>query len=464
MTTNQENLKDLLQDGFTLQKKSKKTMTKATDAQENLSSLLKADSKSKKSVEVATKHPNKLGAGASERKKLKKPEDKVAAVMKEFKNGTLHSGSGEIVTDVKQAKAIAMSEAGLSKAQVDLQFELLKVKPVESKETSKEKKMTKAQDKLKSLLKGKKYNVGDISQKTGLRKIAPGKWVPVAGGAKGKSSGSKEKTETKGITKLSSDDKKIALHQRDNLGYSYDQIAQGFNISVANLKQSLGSKKDRKPVENKDTKKLKELGLTEKDAQDSALEFLKDNGWSVDDIEDIREGDFGEGYTIEVNGEEYLMVTEQEARNAAEEDLRNFIDDVGVTGFTDGFWQQHIDKEKLGRDLSYDSYVDRDLGYEEPDRYLDEEPEGEDGDWSDDQRERAGDKAEEEYNERVTDDPIGYLEEIYGDINEFQNLSSYVDEDSLIDEAISVDGIAHFLARYDGNEQEAGNRFFYRTN
>lgn len=114
-------------DGFTLQKKSKKTITKATDAQENLSSLLKADSKSKKSVEVATKHPNKLGAGASERKKLKKPGDKVAAVMKEFKNGTLHSGSGEIVTDVKQAKAIAISEAGLSKA---IQFfsNLLKAK------------------------------------------------------------------------------------------------------------------------------------------------------------------------------------------------------------------------------------------------------------------------------------------------------------------------------------------------
>jgi len=137
-------------------KDSKKQVAKATDAQVKLSSILKADSKSKKSVEVATKHPNKLGAGAAKRKKLKKPEDKVAAVMKEFKNGTLHSGSGEIVTDVKQAKAIAMSEAGLSKAQVDLQFELLKAKPVESKEILKEKPMTKAtdaQNKLMDLLK-----------------------------------------------------------------------------------------------------------------------------------------------------------------------------------------------------------------------------------------------------------------------------------------------------------------------
>lgn len=35
--------------------------------------------------------------------------------MKEFKKGTLHSGSGEIVKNPKQAIAIALSEAGLSK-------------------------------------------------------------------------------------------------------------------------------------------------------------------------------------------------------------------------------------------------------------------------------------------------------------------------------------------------------------
>jgi len=40
---------------------------------------------------------------------------KVAKVMGEFKRGTLHSGSGKKVTKRKQAVAIAMSEAGLSK-------------------------------------------------------------------------------------------------------------------------------------------------------------------------------------------------------------------------------------------------------------------------------------------------------------------------------------------------------------
>jgi hypothetical protein len=65
-------------------------------------------------IKKAMIHPNKLGAGAKKRKHLK-GQTKVSAVMREFYRGTLHSGSGEIVTDVNQAKAIAMSEAGLSK-------------------------------------------------------------------------------------------------------------------------------------------------------------------------------------------------------------------------------------------------------------------------------------------------------------------------------------------------------------
>jgi hypothetical protein len=68
----------------------------------------------KTAVKKAMKHSNKLGAGAKKRTALK-PKDKVETVMKEYGRGTLHSGSGPIVKNRKQAIAIAMSEAGKSK-------------------------------------------------------------------------------------------------------------------------------------------------------------------------------------------------------------------------------------------------------------------------------------------------------------------------------------------------------------
>lgn len=45
-----------------------------------------------------------------------KKQDKVGKVMKEYKEGTLHSGKGgPVVKSRKQAVAIAMSQAGMSK-------------------------------------------------------------------------------------------------------------------------------------------------------------------------------------------------------------------------------------------------------------------------------------------------------------------------------------------------------------
>ena len=46
---------------------------------------------------------------------MKKPQEKVARVMREFKAGDLKSSSGQKVTNPKQAIAIGLSEAGISK-------------------------------------------------------------------------------------------------------------------------------------------------------------------------------------------------------------------------------------------------------------------------------------------------------------------------------------------------------------
>ena len=51
--------------------------------------------------------------------KAKNPQNKVAQVMREFEAGKLQSGSGDKVTDRDQAVAIAMSEAGIKKGDID---------------------------------------------------------------------------------------------------------------------------------------------------------------------------------------------------------------------------------------------------------------------------------------------------------------------------------------------------------
>lgn len=49
-------------------------------------------------------------------KKMSKAQKKVGKVMGEWKEGTLHSGKGgKVVTNPKQAVAIALSEAGMAK-------------------------------------------------------------------------------------------------------------------------------------------------------------------------------------------------------------------------------------------------------------------------------------------------------------------------------------------------------------
>jgi hypothetical protein len=45
----------------------------------------------------------------------KEKQSKVAKVMREFKSGKLKSGSGEAVKSPKQALAIALSQAGMSR-------------------------------------------------------------------------------------------------------------------------------------------------------------------------------------------------------------------------------------------------------------------------------------------------------------------------------------------------------------
>lgn len=209
---------------------------------------------------------------------------------------------------------------------------------------------------------------------------------------------------------------------------------------------------------------LNSAGVDE-DNHKAVSALLADKGLKVDDIENVTDGPFGHGQTIEVDGEEWAIMSDEEAQQAAEDDIDSIIDDMGISSFRKEFWMQHIDEERLARDLTMDSSHEYDRGYEQPEDFLEEEPAGEDGDFTDAQKVKAGEMAEKQFTERVKEDPMGYLEDIYGsEVEVYFNLENYVDKDALKKDAIRIDGRGHFLSSYDGNEENFGDKNGYRLN
>lgn len=111
-------------------------------------------------IDVDSANISKAFATDIKKAKDSAKEEKIRKVMKEFKEGTLKSSSGELVTDRKQAIAIAISEA-----------ENIEKSDDADSDNSEE-----------SIEKAQKANIGDIHIWDGKRykKIANGKWVEVS--------------------------------------------------------------------------------------------------------------------------------------------------------------------------------------------------------------------------------------------------------------------------------------------
>lgn len=93
-----------------------KTLGKSYDTVEE--AVKKAKERSRSFDIKPRKHSGKQGASMKGKhgKIRLRPQEKAATVMREYGRGDLHSGgSGKVVTNPAQAKAIAMSEAGMAK-------------------------------------------------------------------------------------------------------------------------------------------------------------------------------------------------------------------------------------------------------------------------------------------------------------------------------------------------------------
>lgn len=186
------------------------------------------------------------------------------------------------------------------------------------------------------------------------------------------------------------------------------------------------------PKESKIPQKQVEENIDPK--QTSISQYLK---------EELNPSTYDDNIFETLDGKEYLVVDENEAYQYAKDDIESIFDDLGLESFTPNFqeWiiQNAIDENYLNQTAE-----------EEADYY-----------------EQEGEPETAEYFRNMIGNPqkiINHLRDIYGkDINNI--VKDYIDIEKVVDEAIKWDGIAHFVARYDGKEIDLGNGLFaYRTN
>ena len=199
------------------------------------------------------------------------------------------------------------------------------------------------------------------------------------------------------------------------------------------------------------------------------------------DPAEIKEG-YRENLFETEDGEEYFVVTEEEAYDLAKEDIENTIDDLGIDAFAPDFqdWIMNNavdtsfledfvkeDYQNYASDIEYESdpeYGTR-LAAECVEHGLISEDEFENGEYTGDE------DLVELLSEFLFEDVSDYKEWFdfnfgKGELTKIlQNNGWALDTDAIVDECISWDGVAHFISFYDGKEIELEDDLFaYRCN
>jgi len=190
--------------------------------------------------------------------------------------------------------------------------------------------------------------------------------------------------------------------------------------------------------------------------------------------------DFGVFYfKVTAEGKEYLVfMDDNDARHYAESYVKEMMETEPEL-FAKDFLKDYVyisltDRRMIALDManSYVSDIDdyrvvAEAGIE--DEYIEAE-ENENYEMMNEIVEEArvilSDKIVAEWEEGLKNDPIGFLideQGLYSSVDEIDFLQ--FDYDEAVKDAIRIDGVAHFIAHYDGKERETSNGLlYYRTN
>ena len=180
-----------------------------------------------------------------------------------------------------------------------------------------------------------------------------------------------------------------------------------------------------------------------------------------------------EGWEVRLGDQEYLVFMEQDQAEAAaiamvREDLENEPEIFNQAWLEGHISMSETDVRMLARDLvgEYPDEIEPERVWEE----LGEEPEDPDDleVGLDEARERLGDKMADAKEDELENDPVGYLVDqgIYPDAAHAMKAGFLrINLDEAAEDAVRTDGIGHFIARYDSQENETSTGMvYYRTN
>lgn len=178
-----------------------------------------------------------------------------------------------------------------------------------------------------------------------------------------------------------------------------------------------------------------------------------------------------------VDGESYIVLTEDEADQALHDDIENFIDDVGIESFSPDFFEWIKDnaldqdwfsevcresEEAYAYDIAYeDGRLEEecvDAGIISSDDLDDEGHYNGDLDLSAEYAEYLYDQVDSDYN----GDFVQWYVDNFGSLRDIMDRVSY-DLDAIVEEVKDWDGYNN-LARYDGEEHMQDDFYIFRQN
>lgn len=224
---------------------------------------------------------------------------------------------------------------------------------------------------------------------------------------------------------------------QDNYDYDYDEISK---IAVKELYNKIKNISGIEHIHEDGTGFYYKTANGQFYFQCEVVDFLEDKQKIIDvdksndikksalakylniDIDKLEEGYRPDIY--EYNGEEYLVLTEDESYNEAHEQTVQLIDDIGLSLFN----KQWLDTELEDNDILPDHIID-----------------------------------DEEFIDKY--EFIEYIKSLTG-LHTYDKLCELgVNVDELIDRSIYEDGLGHIISSYDGKQIELDNNLFaYRMN